>query len=71
MIPSTVVGTDLGVQEWRDFLFLRYDIEPPNLPSHCDGCGEAFIICHALDRKKGGLITAHHNEIRDGVADLA
>ena len=36
-----------------------------------DGCGLAFSIFHTLDRKKGGFITARHNELRDGVADLA
>ena len=27
--PSTVNGTDLGAQEWRDALFLRYGLDPP------------------------------------------
>ena len=29
------------------------------------------MISHALDFKNGGLVTTRHNEIRDGVADLA
>ena len=29
------------------------------------------MISHALDCKRGGLVTARHNELRDGVADLA
>ena len=52
-------------------LFLQYGLEPPDLPSHCDGYDPKFSISHALDCKKGGLVTARHNEIRDGVADLA
>ena len=48
---------------------VRY--EPPDLTDHCDGCGEAFSIYHDLDLKKGGLITSHHNNLCDGVADLA
>ena len=71
MQPSTVNGTDLGAQEWRDAAFLRYGLEPPDLPKHCDGCNDKFLICHALDCKRGGLVTARHNELRDGVADLA
>ena len=71
MLPSTVNGTELGVQEWRDSLFLTYGIKPPDLLSHCDGCGAALSICHALECKKGGLITAHHNNLRDGVANLS
>ena len=71
VLPSTVNGTDLGGQEWRDALFLKYGLEPPDLPTHCDGCEARFTISHALDCKKGGLVTARHNELHDGVADLA
>ena len=49
VLPSTVNGAELGVQEWRDSLLLRYDIKPPEFPSHCDSCGAAFSICHFLD----------------------
>ena len=70
VLPSTVNGTELGGQEWHDALFLRYGLEPPELPTHCDGCEARFTISHALDCKKGGLVTARHNELRDGVADL-
>ena len=31
VLPSTVNGTELGAQEWRDALFLRYGLEPPDL----------------------------------------
>ena len=71
MLPSTVNGTELGSQEWRDALFLRYVLDPPDLPKYCDGCKARFSISHALECKKGGLVTARHNELRDGVADLA
>ena len=68
---STVNGTELGAQEWRYALFLRYGLDPPDVPKFYDSCSAAFSICHALGCKKGGLVTAHHNELRDGVADLA
>ena len=71
MQPSTVYGMELGAQEWCDALFLRYGLEPPDLPTHCDGCQAKFSISHALDCKKGGLVTACHNDLHDGVADLA
>ena len=67
---STVNGTELGAQEWCDTLFLRYGLEPPDLPTHYDGCKVKFLISHALDCKKGSLVTARHNELHDGVADL-
>ena len=67
---STVNGTELGAQEWCEALFLRYGLDPPDLPTYCDSCNAKFTICHALDCKRGGLFTARHNEIWDGVADL-
>ena len=70
MRPSTVNSTELGDQEWRDTLFLRYVMEPPYLPTYCDGCQAKFSISHALDCKRGGLVTARHNELHDGVAYL-
>ena len=32
LMPSTVNRTELGAQEWRDALFLRYDLEPQEMP---------------------------------------
>ena len=37
VLPSMVNGTDMGAQEWRNALFLCYGIDPPDLPTHCDG----------------------------------
>ena len=41
------------------------------MPVHCDGCGEDYSLTHALDCRKGGLVTQRHNEIRDALGDLA
>ena len=71
VLPCAVHGTELGAQEWRDSLFLRYGINTSDLPKHFYGCGVAFDIYHALDCNKGGLIAQHHNNICDGFADLA
>ena len=69
--PSPVNGTELGDHEWRNTLFPRYGLEPLDLPTYCDGCQVKFSTSHALDYKKGGLVTARHNELRDRVSDLA
>ena len=69
--PYTVNGTELGAQEWRDAAFQRYGLDPPDLPKYCDGCNTRFSIYHALNCKRGGLVTARHNELREKVADLA
>jgi hypothetical protein len=70
-MPSTVNGTELSAQEWRDAFFLRYGRSPGDLPSLCDGCGQKFSVQHALECKKGGNVILRHNEIRDELADLA
>ena len=49
VLPYTVNGTELGAKEWRDALFLRYGLDPPDLPKYCDGCQAQFSISHALD----------------------
>ena len=69
--PSTVNGTELSAQEFRDALLLRYARSPPDLPSHCDGCLQKFSVRHALECKTGGLVICRHNEIRDELIDLA
>ena len=50
---------------------LWYGIEPPELPHYCDRCNATFTIWHSLDYKRGSLITARHNMLCDGVADLS
>ena len=40
------------------------------MPCLCDGCGCDFILSHAPDCHKGGLVTQCHNEVRDALGDL-
>ena len=68
---STLNGTELGVQEWQDALLLRYVLDLPYLPKLCYGCNATFSIFYALNCKREGLVMARHNELYDGVADLA
>jgi hypothetical protein len=70
-VPSTVNGTELSRQEFRDALLLRYGRTPGDLQSHCDGCGQKFSVRHGLECKKGGNVISRHNEIRDELSDLA
>ena len=60
---------EIRAQEWRDALFLRYGIDPPDPPSTCDGCGAGLSINHALDCNKGGLVPTCHSELCDSVVD--
>ena len=68
--PSTVNGMELGAQEWRYALFLGYGLDLPDLPKFCEGWNSTFFIWYALDYKKDSLVTEHHNELCNGVANL-
>jgi hypothetical protein len=71
VLPTTINGTTLSAQEFRDGLLLRYGYELPDLPTRCDGCNAKFSVGHALQCKKGGMVVARHNEIRDELGFLA
>ena len=43
---------ELGAQDWKYSIFLRYGINVPEFTPHCNGCGAAFYICYALECKK-------------------
>ena len=60
----------MSADEFRDAMAIRYYFGMKGLPSACDGCGENFDLNHALNCKKGGLVTARHNEARDLNCDL-
>ena len=62
---------DLSVVEFRDALALRYSRPLLRMPANCDGCGGPFDMTHALDCKKGGLVTQRHNEVRDALGNIA
>jgi hypothetical protein len=68
---STVNGTELSAQEFRDSILLRYARTPADLPTHCDRSDQKFTVCHALECKKGGLVISRHNDIQDELIDLA
>jgi hypothetical protein len=69
--PSTVNGTELLGQDFRDALLLRYARCPPDLLIQCNDCQQKFSICHALEYKRRGLVISRHNEIQDKLSGLA
>jgi hypothetical protein len=69
--PSVLNSTCLSAQEFRDSLMLRYTKTPVDLPQHCDSCGARFLIDHALNCKKGGLVIGLHEEVKEELIDLA
>ena len=70
VIPVSHHHFDLSPTEFRDALALRY--QPfLKVPTECDGCSDKFTFQHALDCRKGRLVTQRHNEVRDAFGDLA
>ena len=49
LVMSMVNRIEIGGQEWKDSVLLRYGIEPPDLPHHCDGCRVRLSIRNSLD----------------------
>ena len=70
-LPLQNDNFNLSAQEFRDAICLRYMKPLLNLPPTCDGCGAAFTTIHALDCRKGGLVSLRHNEIRDLLCELS
>ena len=62
-LPLLKYGLALTKSEFRDGLVLRYECEPKNHPFSC-GCGEPFVMSHALHCGKGRCTHLRHNEFR-------
>ena len=69
VLPITRHHFDLSAAEFHDSLALP--CHRPLFPANCDGCGDVFNLTHALDCRKGGLVTQRHNEVRVAIGDLA
>ena len=68
-IPLAKHHLNFNKGEFRDALALRYNKHMPGLPSMCV-CGQPFNVTHAMNCKKGGFISARHDNIRDFEAKL-
>jgi hypothetical protein len=68
--PTRLNGGELSAFEFRDNILLRYGYRPKGLPAKCDGCAVDFEIEHALNCRKGGLVTMRHDDVRDEWAHL-
>eukprot|EP00978_Attheya_sp_CCMP212_P020905 scaffold60477_cov50-Attheya_sp.AAC.1 len=72
VLPNVMNGSILSNLEFRDGLRLHYyAMTLQNLSTHCDGCNAKCNIDHALNCKKGGLVIARHNEVKDELGFLA
>ena len=44
---------------------------PPNLLTHCDGCGATFSIAHGIKCKTGGIVIQPYDQIKLELQDLS
>ena len=63
VLPTTYHHFDLSATDFCDALTVRYHRPLLKMPAICDGCGAAFSYEHALDCKKGGLITRRQRSV--------
>ena len=71
VLPVACHYFNLSPMEFRGALALQYHRPLLNMPVECNGCGSDFSLEHALDCRKGGLITQCHNEVRDALGEIA
>ena len=64
VLPLAEFGFALYKDEFRDALSLRYGRPLKGLPEMCP-CGQKYNVTHALNCKKGGFVTMHHNNLRN------
>ena len=70
VLPLVCHQFDLSPQQFYDALSLQYHRPLEMMLSLCDGCGSYFSISHALDSRKCGPVSQHHNKVRDALGDL-
>ena len=71
VLPIQNDNFNLSAHEFRYAICMRNMKPVLGLSPICDGCGAVFTTTHAVDCKKGGLVTQRHNEIRDLFCDLS
>ena len=68
-IPLKDQGLTLNEQEFRDSLWLRYNLPQQDMPPSC-ARGEPFNVRHALSFKKGGFVAQRHDGVRNVLTSL-
>ena len=66
--PMFSHSTVMHKGDFRDAIYLRYGMTPPNLPSKC-GCQAKFTVQHAMECMLGGFRGLLHNEVTHVIHD--
>jgi hypothetical protein len=65
VIPDHLNGNSLSAEEFRDNLWLRYNLLLLDMPQLCDGCGAPMTVKHALCCKVSSLVHIRHDDVAD------
>lgn len=68
IMPSLLHDTWFCDTEFRDRLYIRYGMDPPDLPKRCE-CGKVTDLNHALNCMHGGLVIQRHDEMEVVLGD--
>ena len=68
--PMTDNNARLNKHKLKNTLHTRCNLKIPNLPSKCNDCRSAFAMEHTMIYKKGGLMRARNNYVRDELASI-
>ena len=68
-LPLTKYQLNFNKSDFRDAVALRYSKHITGLPHMCV-CGQPFNVTHAMNCKKGGFISARHDNLRNFEAKL-
>jgi hypothetical protein len=70
VFPSTLNGTDLSRDEFRDNIRIRLGLAPKGTEIECDGCGKPWSLAHSQICSKGGLVTMRHDDLKEEFMSL-
>jgi hypothetical protein len=65
VIPDRLNDNSLSAEEFRNNLWLRYNLLPLAMLQLCSGCGALMTVKHALCCKVGGLVHIQHEDVAD------
>ena len=65
MVPYLINRANLSEEDFRYKLRIRFGLMPLDLRQTYNGCGDKLMVEHALQCKRGGIVTFHHNNVAD------
>ena len=65
VVLGILSGTTFSADELQDKIHMCFRMDPIGIWNRCDSCVANLPVENALQRRKGKLIVAHHNDMAD------